>query len=220
VIKLHNFLKNNLKNYNWKIIISNNASLDKTKEIAEKLSKKNKRIQVMHMDDRAKSRALKKVWLSEEADIYMYMDADLSTDISHIPELLFWIEKEYDIVTGSRTSKKSKTSREFNRNLLSLILILMIRIIFSMKLSDFQCGFKAINKKTRDKILPKMRALDYGFMDTELLAVAHNKKYKIKEIPVKWEDERETKIRVFGGIIDALKNMFKIRHDILKKKYD
>src|SRR3989344_7074679 len=88
IIKLHNFLQRNFKGYNWRIIISDNNSIDKTLEIAKKLAKKYKRVTFKHMENRAKSLAIKKIWLEEKADIYAYMDADLSTDLKHTKQLI------------------------------------------------------------------------------------------------------------------------------------
>ena len=219
-IEVYNFLKKNIKDYRWRIIISDNCSLDRTLDLAKRLSKRYKNISYVHMNKRSKSLAIKKIWLAEEADVYMYMDADLSTDLKHIPDLLLGIEKGNDLVTGSRTSEESKTSRNFNRHIISLALILMLKILFSTSLSDFQCGFKAINKKIRNNILPKMKATEHGFMDAEMLIVAHKKGYKVLEVPVIWQDERESRIKVFAGIFDALKNMLKIKYDLITGGYN
>ncbi len=220
MIKLYNFLKENIKDYNWKIIISDNASADNTLNIAKKLSKKYKEISFVHLDKRPMGYSIKKNWLSEKADIYTYMDADLSTDISHIPELIKGIENGYDIVIGSRTSKKSNIARNFFRKIVGLTLILMLKILFLMDLSDFQCGFKAVNKKVRDNIIPKMTCLNVGFISTEMLIVSSKKGYKIKEIPITWEDNRKSKSPFFKGIIDALINMIKIKINLLIGNYD
>ncbi|MBS3088769.1 glycosyltransferase [Candidatus Pacearchaeota archaeon] len=219
VEELYNFLKKNIKNYKWKIIISDNASIDKTLEIAKNLVKKYKKISVVHMNSRAKSLAIKKIWLNEEADIYSFMDADLSADLNYFPQLISGIEKGFDISIGSRTSKQSVTSRKFKRHITSLTLILMIKILFRMDIEDFQCGFKAINKKIRDNIIPKMKAVDHGFMDTEMLAVANSQGYKIKEIPIAWKDDRKSHNKIIAGILDALKNMIRIRIDLWRGAY-
>lgn len=220
MLKLYFFMKEKIKDYDWKIVISDNNSKDKTLNIAKKLSKKNKEIDFVHLEESPKSNSIKKAWLSKEADVYMYMDADLSTDIKHIPQLINGIEQGNDIVIGSRTSKESKTSRHFNRHIVSLILILILKILFAMKINDFQCGFKAINKKVRDSILPKMKALEVGFMDAEMLIVANKKGYKIKEIPVSWKDDRKSHAPVFKGIIDALKNIIRIKIDLIRGNYN
>src|SRR3989338_9681772 len=92
ILKLYNFCLKNIKDYNWKIIISDNNSQDKTLEIAKKLSKKHKEIKYIHQEDRPKSLSLQKTFLKFNSNLYMYMDADLSTDIKHIPEFLKEIE--------------------------------------------------------------------------------------------------------------------------------
>ena len=65
-----------------------------------------------------------------------------------------------------------------------------------------------------------MKALRHGFMDTEMLVVAHNKDYKIKEIPVEWEDERESKEQLFKATLDVFKNLARIKLDLLLGKYN
>lgn len=220
ITALHSYLTKNLKGYNWKILISDNASIDKTPIIAEKLSKNFNRISCIHMKDRPKSKSLKAAWLSEEADIYACMDADLSTDITHIPELLSAIDKCYDLAIGSRVSEKSNATRSIFREIMSRSLIFMIQKIHSAKIKDFQCGFKAINSKVRNQVIPKMKCLNVGFMDTEMIVVSINKKFKIKEIPVIWKDERKSKGPIFKGIIDALWNTLKIKKDILTGYYN
>lgn len=217
--KLNLFLQKNLKNYNWRIIISNNHSADSTLKIAKSLSKNNKRISYYSMKDRPKSLSIKKIWMVEDADFYAYMDADLSTDIEHIPQLINELEKGYDLVTGSRVSKESKSKRTVLRTVISWGLISIIKLIFWTNLEDFQCGFKAINKKFRDNIIPKMQCLKVGFMDTEMIAVASSKNYRIKSIPVFWSDTRKSKSPIFKGIVDALINVFKIKFRILLGRY-
>lgn len=219
ILKLHNFFKNNIKNYKWEIVIGNNASVDKTLEIAKKISKKYKEIKFIDRKDREKSGAIKDIWLSSDADIYMYMDADLSTDIKHIPQLIQALEQGYDIAIGSRTSEKAETSRDFNRNFFSLALILMLKLLFFVNLSDFQCGFKAVNKKVRDNIIPETKHTSRGFMDTEMLILASKRKYKIKEIPVKWDDIRPCKFHIPTSILHFIWNMLKVRADLFLGKY-
>lgn len=217
---LNNYLKKILKKYKWKILISDNNSQDKTLDISKKLAKKYKSVSYKHMEERPKSLSIKNIWMSEKADFYIYMDADLSTDIHHIPDLIKSLEEGYDIVTGSRVSEESDSKRHLFREIISRSLILLNKLMFSIDLDDFQCGFKGINKKVRDNLIPKMKCLAVGFMDTELLVVANSKNYKIKSIPVKWEDTRKSKSPIFKGITDALKNVFKIRFDLFFGKYD
>ena len=218
ILKLYNYAKKNIKNYNWEIIVGNNASIDKTLQIAQKLSKKYKEIRFVDRKTNGKSATIKAIWLDKDADYYMYMDADLSTDIGYTLQLIKALEKGYDIAIGSRTIK-TKSKRSLKREIVSFGFKLILKIFFLIKLKDSQCGFKIINKKVRDNIIPKMKALNYGFMDTEMLLIAFKKDYKIKEIPVTWKDERISKINIFRDIIDTMENILKIRIDLFLGRY-
>jgi len=218
VMKTINFLKKTKLGVTWKIIVAENGSKDKTLEILKNMSK-NKNFSYLSLPVRSRSQAIKQSWLRTEADYYMFMDADLSTDIMHIPELVQNLNQGYDIVIGSRRMKKSKVKRTFLRKYLSSAFHLLMQIIFPLGIHDFQCGFKAINKKVRDKILPQIKYDDEGFLDTEMIAVAHKKGYKIKEIPVRWEDDRPSKFKITRIIYIVLINSFKIKRDLLLGRY-
>jgi glycosyltransferase involved in cell wall biosynthesis len=216
---LHHFLSDHFSQYEWKIIIAATISKDKTFEIGRSLEKKNRQVKFYDCGTAPKSLAIKIVWLSEEADIYCYMDIDLSTDLKYMVDLIRAIEQGYDLVMGSRTSEASNTARHFSRHLISAALILMLNLLFRTRISDFQCGFKAINQQIRDNVLPQMKSLNHGFMDTELILVSLDRGFKIKEIPVDWCDERKSKVRFFGAITDALISMVRIKFDLILGYY-
>ncbi len=216
---LHDFLSDNFSQYEWEIIIAATISKDKTFEIGRSLERELKQVKFYDCQIAPKSLAIKIAWLSEEADIYCYMDMDLSTDIKYTVNLINAIEQGNDLAIGSRTSEESKTARHFIRHLISVTLIFLLKLLFCTKINDFQCGFKAINRQVRDKILPQMKSLNHGFMDTELLLVSLDQGYKIKEIPVNWCDERKSKVRFFGAVTDALFSMLRIKLDLSLGNY-
>jgi glycosyltransferase involved in cell wall biosynthesis len=220
VSKVLNFIKNQ-KNHKWHLMVAENGSKDKTVNILKRLSYKSNLglFSFKSLPVRSKSDAIRKAWLSRDADIYMYMDADLSTDISHIPELVQGISQGYDITIGSRGLKNSKVQRSMKRNFISKSYNIISRILFSLNVKDLQCGFKAINKKTLYKIVKQTRYLSEGFMDTEMLILANHKKFKIKEIPVLWEDYRKSKFNFFLVAIKFIGNMLKVKKDLILGKY-
>ena len=173
----------------------------------------------MSLPVRSRSKAIMQAWLKENADYYMFMDADLSTDIKHIPELVKYLNKGYDIVIGSRRLPTSVVRRRFLRQFLSSCFHLLMHIVFGLKINDYQCGFKAITRKVRDHIIPQMKYTNEGFLDTEILVVANSKGYKIKEIPVRWYDTRPSKFKIHRAILMNLINTFKIKRDVIQNKY-
>ena len=134
--------------------------------------------------------------------------------------LLKKIEEGYDICIGSRLLKESNLKREFYRVIFSKIYnFILIPLILPTGVSDAQCGFKAITPRVAKDILPKLESHN-AFLDTELLAVARYKGLKIAEIPVTWEDKRESRMNVWKDIPNFLKNIVRTRIKIIKGFYD
>ncbi|MER3421414.1 MAG: glycosyl transferase, partial [Chloroflexota bacterium] len=77
---LHAFLHAHLP-YDWRIVIADNASTDRTLEVACALQRQLERVTVLHLDQKGRGRALRAAWLGSSADVVSYMDVDLSTDL-------------------------------------------------------------------------------------------------------------------------------------------
>ncbi|MCX6710296.1 MAG: glycosyltransferase family 2 protein [Candidatus Woesearchaeota archaeon] len=217
--KLNAFLK--AKKYDYEIIIADNASTDETKKTAEKLCKKYKKARYIKLKEKGRGRALKKAWNSSNADILCYMDSDLATDLNNLPELYSAIKSGYDIAIGSRLIKGAKVKRTFFREILSRGYNLLLRTILKAHFRDAQCGFKAVSKRTLRDIIPKVKDNEW-FFDTEMLVLAEKKGFRIKEIPVSWNEEgrvkkkegkkeRKSKVKIFGTILNYLKSIERMR---------
>jgi glycosyltransferase involved in cell wall biosynthesis len=211
VLKLHSFLKKYCKNYIWGIVIADNASTDTSFAIARSLVKKYKEIKAIHLDKKGRGRAVKKIWLESKADILVYMDVDLSTDLNNLIPLINSLARDYDIAIGSRLLGKSKVvNRPLNREILSRGYNILMKIMLNTKFSDAQCGFKGITKETAKNLLPHIKD-NAWFFDSEMLIVGEKLGYKIYEEPVKWVDNPGSTVRVMGtvkGDLDGLWRLF------------
>ena len=217
IAKLHAFLSQNLK-HDWHIVIADNASTDKTWEIAQDLAKKYSDVVPVHLDRKGRGRALRKVWLESKSDIVRYMDVELSTGLDAFPKLVQAILDGSDIAIGSRLKRGSKTTRGLKREFTSRCYNFLIRIMFLTGLSDAQCGFKAISRNCAQKILP-LTINNEWFFDTEMLLLALKNGYKIAEIPVTWVDDPGTTVNIRKTVIEDLKGLARIRfHRIPRPK--
>jgi glycosyltransferase involved in cell wall biosynthesis len=215
VAKLREFLSSNLK-HDWHIVIADNASTDKTWEIAQSLAKQYNDVVPFHIDKKGRGRALRKVWLDSKADIVSYMDVDLSTGLDAFPKLVQAIIDGADIAIGSRLMRESKTTRGLKREFTSRCYNLLIKIMFFTTLSDAQCGFKAVSRDCAQKILPLTKNNEW-FFDTELLLIAMKNGYKIAEIPVTWVDDPGTTVNIKKTVIEDLKGLARIRFHKIPK---
>lgn len=210
VLKLRQFLTNNFSLFSWNIVVADNASTDKTGKIVSELIKKNSKISYLRLEEKGRGRALKKAWEKSRAEIVAYMDVDLSTHLKHVPELINSIKKEkYDISIGSRLLTGSMTKRSLKREIISQIYNLIIKLMHKTKFSDAQCGFKAIKKDVFCKLLPLIQNNEW-FFDSELLIIAEKKGYKIHEIPVEWNEDMGSTVKIIPTAMEDLKGLWRL----------
>jgi hypothetical protein len=85
-------------------------------------------------------------------------------------------------------------------------------------IEDTQCGFKCFSKKATEEIFPKCRISRFAF-DPEILVIAQKMGYKMKEIPVYWKNDLESKVK-FKSILSMALDLIKIRINTIKGFYD
>lgn len=210
VATLGAFLEANLP-YDWRIVVADNASTDGTLDVARDIANANRRVNVVHLDQKGRGRALKAAWLGSDADVLSYMDVDLSTDIRSYPALVRTIAEEgYDVATGSRLARGSRTTRGLKRDVISRSYNLLIKAGFRTHFSDAQCGFKAVSRKAARELLPRIENNEW-FFDTELLILAERNGYRIKDIPVRWVDDPDTRVNIPKTVMEDLQGLWRLK---------
>lgn len=208
---LSEYLMNNLEDFRWVITIADNASTDRTLSIAKRIAKENSHVHVVHLDEKGRGRAVKKVWIESQEDILAYMDVDLSTDLKHFPPLVRSLQRGYDVAIGTRNARSSKVyKRGLLRTITSKGYIFLIKVCFFVHFSDAQCGFKAVTRKIVDSIIPHVEDNEW-FFDTELLLLAEKSGYRIYEEGVRWIDNPGSTVRVMKtaqGDVEGLARLF------------
>lgn len=218
VARLHEFMSQNLSSYDWRILIADNGSTDTTLRVAEKLTKEFECVGVLHLDQKGRGRALHRAWLEGTADVMGYMDVDLSTDLEALPKLVDAIAKDgADVAIGSRLTRGSNVvNRTLKREVLSRGYVALIKLMFLVKFSDAQCGFKGISRNAAQKLLPLVQ--DRGwFLDSELLILAEKNGFRIAEIPVKWTDDPDTRVKVVKTAMGDVRGLLRMRFGGLRK---
>jgi len=183
----------------FEIIIAEDGSTDGTNRIACSLANKYSFVKHLHRDTRlGRGVALKNAFRLSSGRILVYMDVDLATNIKQLKTLVNSVEAEgFDFAIGSRMLSKSKVKRSHTRQLASQIYNFLVRVMLRSKIRDHQCGFKAFKREALLPLLDEVIA-QHWFWDTEILVRAAVKGYTIKEIPVDWKSQRETKVRLFN----------------------
>ncbi len=198
----------------YEVIIAEDGSIDKTYDIAKKLSKNFKHLIIFHSEKRlGKGKALNLAFKKAKGRIRIFLDADYVGVPKFIPQMSELL-KECDIVIGTRYKNQSKTKRLFRRLLASRFYIILVKLFFFLPFSDLQCGFKGMNKKVI-QLLNHVKSKDY-FWDTEFLVKAKKAGYSICELPISWvEMSSKHSASLLRDSFKFIMSLIKLRRGIL-----
>ena len=217
-----NFLSINKPNS--ELIIVDDGSADATTEVSEAACAEFPAIstQVMRYEkNRGKGFAVKTGLLAASAKTVLFSDADLSTPIDEMDKLIDPIATgEIDVAFGSRALDRSLigTHQPWRREQGGKVFNLVVRMLTGMPFWDTQCGFKAFNMTKFRPLLDLMQIERFGF-DVEFLYVADLHGLKLKEIPVRWNNDDRSKVSVVRDSIRMFDEVRQIRRNAKKGVY-
>lgn len=161
----------------YEIILVNDGSRDRTGEIGRSLVGRvpNYRL-VEHYPNRGYGGALKAGFAAATKDLIAFVPADNQFDFNEIRLLLAALEHA-DIVSGWRQHDQDNLIRKFNRFGWNML----IRLLFGYLCRDIDCGFKVFRRDLLNHIHIESNG---AMIDTELLAGARLRGYRIAEVPV------------------------------------
>ena len=218
VERLRTYLQETSFPYSWRVVIADNASTDRTLEVAQGLTQRFPDVAVVHLPQKGRGRALRKAWLESDADAMCYMDVDLSTDLSALlPLAKAVLEDGCDLAAGSRMTRGSQIQRSLRRETTSRGFIFLIKVFFFSKLSDTQCGFKAITRQAARELLPLVQNEEW-FFDTELLLLAEKGGYRVKDVPVRWIEDPDSRVNVRKTVLEDLQGLARMRFRRIPKR--
>jgi hypothetical protein len=203
----------------YEIFIVNDASQDNVKQILKKIHSSNREVTLLNYDIGPTRREnLAQSFNKATGDIVVFVDVDLAASLSFLQSLIDQVISGYDIATGSRYVTGSRIKRKPFRWIISVIYNAFVRVIFQTKIRDHMCGFKAFK---RDVILRLVDEMGYDktfkrgvFWDTELLVRSVRHGYRIKEVPIRWDERNESKLY----FIREVKTLGYIMNFIMKSK--
>ncbi|MCH2207872.1 MAG: glycosyltransferase family 2 protein [Lentisphaerales bacterium] len=167
------------------IIVVNDCSSDRTKEILDELDKKND-LRVLHHDtNQGKGAAIRTAQKAITGDLVIIQDADLEYDPIEFPKLYkFFLEREADAVYGSRYSGNEVMVDTFIHYYGNRILTTFSNILTNLHLTDMETCYKMIRADIFKQF--KIECHCFGF-EPEITAKLVNKKARIFEVPIYYE---------------------------------
>jgi len=208
--------------YDYEVIVVSDGSKDRTAEVVNELKARVANLRLVDEKvNRGKGYCVRKGMLEARGEYRLFTDADNSTSIDQIEKMWPWFEKGIDVVIGSRDIKGAVLDPPqpwLRQAVLGEGFKLFRKAVIGLwNVEDTQCGFKCLSRKAAEDIFPKCLVKRFAF-DPEILVIAGKMGYKIKEIPVLWKNDPESKVKL-KGILKMALDLFRIRFNLFKKAY-
>ena len=197
-----------------RLTILDNGSEDETPEIAKELAGKYPEGSYVRLEERGVGIAFRKGSELNDSALVGYMDIDLSTDIKYLGRTISLFENrpELEYVNGSRFSKDSDTrGRKWYRKLTSMGLVFLLKAIFHMKATDAVCGFTFLRKETARRLAAVCSNDNGWFYTIEFLLRAERMGVVIYDMPVEWQEDYNTTVKVWKTIKNYLVRIHSLR---------
>jgi len=207
------------------LIIVDDGSTDSTAAVAREILEDSGSLRtsiISYKSNLGKGRAVRLGLQAARGDVALFSDADLSTPITEVPKLVEPIVRgDFDVTFGSRALDRSLIGvhQPWRREQGGRIFNLVVRLATGLPFWDTQCGFKAFRMKACRPIVEAATVDRFGF-DVELLYLAYRAGLRLKEIPVRWDHNEQSKVSVLTDSFKMLSEVGLIRQQARRGVYD
>lgn len=194
----------------WEIVCVDDGSSDSTAEIVSSVASvcdsQNVHVQLVSLSQNlGKGAAIQHGLRAVQADIYGYMDADLSINYQSVLGEIVSLLDSCDMVIGRRMQKRASGYTMF-RTLASSVFSWFAYRVFKLPAHDVQCGFKFFTHAVKPVALAVSQP-KFSF-DLEFLSRAQTARHSIQEISVTWQHKQSSSVTIGDGvryILDAIR---------------
>ena len=204
----------------FEVLIVVEHSTDGTLELAREAVSEQANFHVIdNRVHRGKGYAVRSGMRQARGAIQFYMDADLSVPLEEIDRFLahFEAHPEDDVLLGSRQHPGSRIERRQNllRQTMGRMFNRVLRVLSLLPFRDTQCGFKAFRREAARQIFA-LQSLDAFAFDVEVLLLAQSLGCRLCELPVRWLNSPESKVRIVGDSLRMLLDAFSVRRRVAR----
>ena len=194
------------KGYRVEIVVVDNNSTDKTKEIAEAKGAK-----VIAEFVKGKGMAMRTAFKSVDGDFMFMLDSDYTYPATYIPQMLKLLEEGWDVVIGSRLKGQREEGAMRRLNLVgNHLLVLMANILYGTRISDLCTGYWGFSREVIESL--KLDAVGFELEANMFVEIA-KKGYRIAEVPIFYR-RRPTQAK-----LGSLKDGLRIGRTLIKKRF-
>jgi dolichyl-phosphate beta-glucosyltransferase len=208
-------------NISHEIIVVMDGSKDRTPEVLASLHARIPTMRAMdHKTNHGKGFAVRRGMLQATGRVCLFMDADNSTTIDNIEKMIPCLAEGYDVVIASigvPGHQIAEGSEPGWRRLFGRMGNLFIRILAVPGIRDTQRGFKVFSAQATQDIFSHAQIDRFGF-DIEVLALAQRFGYKIKELPINWQNDPNSHVSL-SSYLQVFLDTIRIRWHLMTGVY-
>jgi glycosyltransferase involved in cell wall biosynthesis len=190
----------------YEIIAVSNGSTDKSLDIGKKLETTYPRFRIFGLAEKGVGRAFKKGIAEAKYQNIIFMDADLSADLSFIEKANRLLEGHV-LILGAKIG--GLQNRSLFRKLGSFVFYISVLFLMGLRYVDYAPGAKAYR---REFLLKHLKYIDdYTSFVLNLTFLAHVKKEPITEIPIACEDRRKSRFNLWREAVSKYRGLFSLK---------
>ena len=206
------------QSFTSEVIIVENGSSDRTLEVSREFAQKHETVRMVQ-SERGKGAAVKCGMLEAQGEYRFMCDADLAMPVEEIVKFIPPALEGFDIAIASREAKGAVRYNEpAYRHLGGRGINFIIQMLILPGMNDTQCGFKCFSAKATDDIF-RLQTLSGWSFDIELLYIARKHGYRVKEIPIHWYHNLETKVSALRDALKMITDIFQIHANARRGLY-
>jgi len=197
----------------FEILVVDDGSRDATADSVEALMGRMPEMKLIRQPvNHGKGAAVRRGMLEADGAVRLFMDADHATHISELAKVLPVIQVGADVVIGSRQHPDSEIAQHqpWLREHMGKAFNLMMRIIIGLEMKDSQCGFKVFTTEAAQEIFSRQQLDGFSF-DVEVLYLAAALQFNTVDIPVRWVNEPNSKVRILLDPLVMFIDLLRIR---------
>lgn len=190
---------------------------DGTRELVREKSAGNPDLRVIgHAERSGKGRGVREAVALARGRYIGYADADHKVPFSEYDKIQPFLTDGVEVVTGSRALAESRVERRqpWYRQIGAKGFHYFMQAVVGLPgVHDTQCGFKFFQREVARELFHWQKIDGYMF-DVEILALAHRFGYRIREVPIRWRDDGDTRLELLSGNLRNVRDIFAIRASV------
>ncbi|VVB86694.1 Glycosyltransferase AglD [uncultured archaeon] len=197
---------------NYELLVMTDGCTDNTVPIVKQYCSCHPQVFNYHYEGRrGKGGAIIEGFRNARGEVIACADADGSINAEWLYSLLTNLNGD-DGVIASRYMDGAEIAvkQPVARRIASRAFNVLVRSLFGLSYRDTQCGGKILRTHAAKSIAGSIITTNFAF-DIDMLYQLNRRGFKIREVPVKWDDKKGSSVKLFRTSITMFLAVFRLR---------